>query len=282
MQPREVWLVDPSTGAPRPLRPDTGGPRTDDAGVAPQLVDLRARDGLTLTGWLFTPRTPGPHPDRDLAARRPRGAGTPRERAALPIARRPPGIAVFAANVRGSSGFGRSFVDADNIGLLGTARSKTSAAVCRPPAGQRGRRARPLGVMGRSYGGYLVLAVLVTFPGLFAVGVAAAASPTSPPSSRAPSRGSRRPPSASTATRPRDADLLRDLSPMTHIDRLHGPPLLIHGPTTATYRRSKRPRSPRPWPPAGCRTATCCSPGRATTSCRGPTPRRPVRPPPAG
>ncbi|MBQ1014072.1 PD40 domain-containing protein, partial [Micromonospora sp. M51] len=61
VRPREVWLVDPSTGASRPLRSDTAA-RTDDAGVAPYLVDLRARDGLPLSGWLYRPAGPGPWP----------------------------------------------------------------------------------------------------------------------------------------------------------------------------------------------------------------------------
>ena len=62
VQPREVWLVDPATATPRPLRPDTAAARTPGSGVAPQLVDLRARDGLPLSGWLYRPPGPGPWP----------------------------------------------------------------------------------------------------------------------------------------------------------------------------------------------------------------------------
>jgi dipeptidyl aminopeptidase/acylaminoacyl peptidase len=91
--------------------------------------------------------------------------------------------------------------------------------------------ARPdrIGIMGRSYGGYLTLAALTTYPELFAVGIdvcgmanfatfyqhtepwiaAAAVSKYGDPVT--------------------DADLLRDLSPITRIDRLRTPLLVVHG-----------------------------------------------------
>ena len=83
--------------------------------------------------------------------------------------------------------------------------------------------------MGRSYGGYLILAVLVNFPGLFAAGVAVCGmsdfrtffADTEPWIAAA---------AVSKYGDPvRDADLLRDLSPMTRIDRLDAPLLLVHG-----------------------------------------------------
>ena len=83
--------------------------------------------------------------------------------------------------------------------------------------------------MGRSYGGYLTLAALVTFPGLFAVGIdvcgmsnfATFYAHTEPWIAAAAVSQVRRPAA--------DAELLRDLSPMTQIDRLTTPLLLIHG-----------------------------------------------------
>ncbi|WP_112642501.1 S9 family peptidase [Micromonospora saelicesensis] len=227
VQPREVWLVDPSTGAPRPLRPDTGAPRTDDAGVAPQLVDLRARDGLPLSGWLYRPAGPGPWPTAISLHGGPEAQERPGYNP-LFQALVAQGIAVFAPNVRGSSGFGRSFVAADNLaGRYGAIADVAACADFLVDAGV----ARPgqLGVLGRSYGGYLVLAVLVNFPGLFAAGVAECGisdfrtffAGTEPWIAAA---------AVSKYGDPhRDVELLRDLSPLTHIDRLDVPVLLIHG-----------------------------------------------------
>jgi dipeptidyl aminopeptidase/acylaminoacyl peptidase len=226
VRPRQVWLVDPSTGAPRPLRSDTA-PRTDDAGVAPQLVDLRARDGLPLSGWLYRPAGPGPWPTAISLHGGPEAQERPGYNP-LFQALVAQGIAVFAPNVRGSSGFGRSFVAADNLaGRYGAIADVAACADFLVDAGV----ARPgqLGVLGRSYGGYLVLAVLVNFPGLFAAGVAECGisdfhtfyAGTEPWIAAA---------AVSKYGDPhRDADLLRDLSPLTHIDRLDVPVLLIHG-----------------------------------------------------
>ncbi|WFE99738.1 prolyl oligopeptidase family serine peptidase [Micromonospora sp. WMMD964] len=227
VRPREVWLVDPTTGVPRPLRPDTDVARTDAAGVAPQLVDLRARDGLPLSGWLYRPAGPGPWPTAISLHGGPEAQERPRYNP-LFQALVAQGVAVFAPNVRGSSGFGRTFVAADN--LAGRYGAIADVAACADHLVDIGV-ARPgqLGCLGRSYGGYLVLAVLVNFPGLFATGVAECGisdfhtffAGTEPWIAAA---------AVSKYGHPvRDADLLRDLSPMTHLDRLDVPLLLIHG-----------------------------------------------------
>ncbi|MEU5903413.1 prolyl oligopeptidase family serine peptidase [Micromonospora sp. NPDC047527] len=227
VQPREVWLVDPATAATRPLRPDTGAPRTGGSGVAPQLVDLRARDGLPLSGWLYRPAGPGPWPTAISLHGGPEAQERPCYNPLFQslVAQ---GVAVFAPNVRGSSGFGRTFVAADN--LAGRYGAIADVAACADFLLDSGV-ARPgqLGCLGRSYGGYLVLAVLVNFPGLFAAGVAECGisdfrtffAGTEPWIAAA---------AVSKYGDPvRDAELLRDLSPMTHLDRLDVPVLLIHG-----------------------------------------------------
>ncbi|MFG2049219.1 S9 family peptidase [Micromonospora sp. NPDC048935] len=229
VQPREVWLIDAHTAAPRPLRPSTTTTTTGTSGggVAPQLVDLRAHDGLPLSGWLYRPAGPGPWPTAISLHGGPEAQERPGYHP-LFQALVAQGVAVFAPNVRGSSGFGRSFVAADNLaGRYGAIADVAACAEFLVDAGI----ARPgqLGCLGRSYGGYLVLAVLVNFPGLFAAGVAECGisdfhtfyAGTEPWIAAA---------AVSKYGDPqRDAELLRDLSPLTHIDRLDVPVLLIHG-----------------------------------------------------
>ena len=80
----------------------------------------------------------------------------------------------------------------------------------------------------------------------------------------------------------RDAELLRDLSPLTHIDRLGAPVLLIHGANDTNVPAGESEQVAealaargRAAPLPGARRGGARLPGR------GPTPRRPVRPPPA-
>jgi dipeptidyl aminopeptidase/acylaminoacyl peptidase len=86
-----------------------------------------------------------------------------------------------------------------------------------------------VGIMGRSYGGYLTLAALTTYPSLFAVGIDVCGM-----ANFATFYEHTEPWIASAAVSKygdpvADADLLRDLSPITRIHRLRTPLLVIHG-----------------------------------------------------
>jgi len=138
------------------------------------------------------------------------------------------GVAVFAPNVRGSSGFGRAFVEADN--LAGRYGAIADVAACvdylvEIGVAQPGR----MGCMGRSYGGYLTLTALVTFPELFAVGVSECGM-----SDFATFFADTEPWIAAAAVSKyghpeHDRQLLQDLSPLHKLDRLSAPLLLVHG-----------------------------------------------------
>lgn len=198
--------------------------------VRPVPERVIARDGLELGGWYY--RAPG------------RGAGEPapcvlhlhggpeeQERPAFEplyhelLGR---GLDVFAPDVRGSSGYGRTFVDAD----LGTGRFDAieDVAACAAHAVLSGRAdPRRLAVMGWSYGGYLTLASLVWHPELFRTGVAVCGM-----SDFATFFAGTEPWLAESAAYKyghpeRDRELLRALSPMSRIDALRVPVLAVHG-----------------------------------------------------
>jgi dipeptidyl aminopeptidase/acylaminoacyl peptidase len=83
--------------------------------------------------------------------------------------------------------------------------------------------------MGRSYGGYLTLAALTAYPELFAVGIDVCGM-----SNFATFYEHTEPWIASAAVSKygdpvADAELLRDLSPITRIDRLRAPLMIVHG-----------------------------------------------------
>lgn len=198
--------------------------------VRPVPLRLAARDGLPLNGWYY--RAPG------------RGSGVPApcvlhlhggpEEQERPVFN--PlyhellgrGVDVFAPDVRGSSGHGRSFVDAD----LGTGRFAAieDVADCAAHVVLTGLAdPRRLAVMGRSYGGYLVMACLVWHPDLFRTGVAACGM-----SDFATFYAGTEPWIAESAAHKyghpeHDRELLRALSPMTRVDALRVPVLTVHG-----------------------------------------------------
>ena len=163
-RPRELWHLD--THSRRWTRV-TAAPRPEGALVAPVLEHFAGEDGLPLTGWLY--RAPG---GSGAAVVYLHGGPEAQERPtfspqhqALAAA----GVSVFAVNIRGSSGFGREFVHADDLDgrfdAFGDVRAAAHHLVERGVA-QAGR----IGVTGRSYGGYLTVASLAFSPGVFAAG----------------------------------------------------------------------------------------------------------------
>jgi dipeptidyl aminopeptidase/acylaminoacyl peptidase len=136
--------------------------------VVPTLERFPGRDGLPLTGWLY--RAPNPTGATALALH---GGPEAQERPtfdpqhqALAAA----GITVFAPNIRGSSGFGREFVHADD--LHGRYDAFSDVLACATHLVSLGLADEDrIAVSGRSYGGYLTLASLAFSPGVFAAGV---------------------------------------------------------------------------------------------------------------
>ncbi|MGQ0777580.1 MAG: S9 family peptidase [Pseudonocardiales bacterium] len=227
-EPPHVLRYPLPSAEPVRLAPALPPPWAPDAPVRPELHRWRARDGLELSGWYYRPvgalgavptliwLHPGPE-----AQERP--TFNPLYQALLSY-----GVAVFAPNVRGSSGFGRGFVDSDvghrRFGAIddvaGLVRYLVNAELADPAA---------LGCGGRSYGGYLTVAAMVAYPELFRVGVDVSGitdfetffAHTEPwIAAAAVSRyGDPR----------RDAKLLRELSPIHRIGQLSAPLLVVHG-----------------------------------------------------
>ncbi|MEU3839396.1 prolyl oligopeptidase family serine peptidase [Streptomyces sp. NPDC028635] len=198
--------------------------------VRPVPVDVTARDGLTLHGWYY--RAPGRGPGEPApCVIHLHGGPEEQERPVFnplyhEILGR--GLDIFAPDVRGSSGHGRSFVDADlgrgRFAALDDVADCAAHAVLAGPADP----AR-LAVMGRSYGGYLTFASLVRHPELFRTGVAVCGM-----SDFATFFEGTEPWIAQSAAHKyghpeRDSELLRALSPMTRIDALRVPVLAVHG-----------------------------------------------------
>ena len=80
------------------------------------------------------------------------------------------GFAVFVPNVRGSTGYGKEFVHLDDVRLRPDSVADLKAAV-EWLVTEGGADPARVGIIGRSYGGFMVLAALTTYPELWAAGV---------------------------------------------------------------------------------------------------------------
>ncbi len=195
--------------------------------VAPALHRLRSVDGTEITGWLYRPAAVGPLPTMVWLHGGPEAQERPTYNSLFQslLAQ---DIAVFAPNVRGSTGFGRSFRNADDCG--GRYGAFDDVAACAGYLVDAGIAAPGrLGISGRSYGGYLTLAMLTRCPELFRVGVDVCGM-----SDLQTWYATTEPWIAAAAVTKYgdpvlDAGLLADLSPLQAMDRLRAPVLLVHG-----------------------------------------------------
>lgn len=165
--PRDAWTLDLASGAAtRWTRSETGA--ADPARMVPaELVRYptwdRAQGGQRrIPAFLYRPVGPGPHPVVIDIHGGPEGQSRPGYSAWTQYLVDELGYAVIQPNVRGSTGYGRSFTMLDN-GRLREDSVRDIGALLVWIAAQPGLDAERVVVSGGSYGGYMVLASLIAF-----------------------------------------------------------------------------------------------------------------------
>ncbi len=228
--PRALWSLDTSADELALVELGTPGHEllSPDLLVTPTRECVLADDGLTIEGWLYRPPgVLGPVPTVIHLHGGPEAQERPTF-AALFQALTASGMAVFAPNVRGSTGYGRAFEQADDKELRFAAISDVAACalhLLRTGIAQPDR----LACMGRSYGGYLTLAALTFHPELFAAGVDVCGM------SDLQTFYANTEPWVGAVATPKyghpdaDAALLAELSPLRRFHRLRAPLLAVHG-----------------------------------------------------
>lgn len=167
--PGDVFVFDvESRTLTRAFASNRAGLRDEDF-VVPTSVWCTARDGLEIQGLLYLPEgIDDPPVVFDV-----HGGPTGQSRVEYNAVAQyfvSQGIAVFEPNVRGSTGFGRSYYQADDRRLrLDSVRDLADQLACLQERDlvDTSRAA----VRGGSYGGYMVNAVLAAYPDAFAAGV---------------------------------------------------------------------------------------------------------------
>ena len=226
--PTNVWRLDPAGGVFTQIS-QTPHEGVDLAAlVRPELRTYTAHDGLELSGWLYRPRgqnEPGPMVLSFHGG--PEGQERPSFRATYQalLSR---GIAVFAPNVRGSSGFGKTFVNLDN-GVLRFNGIKDIEATVKFVTNARLADPERIGIMGGSYGGYMVMAGITQYPEMFAAGAnlfGVVNFETFFANTEAWMAAISTIEYGDPVTEP---ELLRELSPIHRIDRIVTPTIVLHG-----------------------------------------------------
>jgi dipeptidyl aminopeptidase/acylaminoacyl peptidase len=138
------------------------------------------------------------------------------------------GFAVLAPNVRGSSGYGRTYLHLDDVRQRMDSVADLAYAVHWLRDTGRADPKR-IAVYGGSYGGFMVLAALTTYPDLWAAGVdlVGIANFVTFLENTGPWRRHLR--EAEYGSLERDREFLEEISPINRVERIRAPLLVIHG-----------------------------------------------------
>jgi dipeptidyl aminopeptidase/acylaminoacyl peptidase len=168
--PADAFSVDPATLAVKRWTVSETGGLDPNANVEPELLEVKSFDGLTVSGFLYRP-----DPAR-FAGRRPMLMiihGGPESQTRTGFLGRNNyllnelGIALFYPNVRGSSGYGKSFVALDNGPSKREDSVKDIGAFLGSLAGDARLDPERFAVAGGSYGGYMCYASAIFYGNRF-------------------------------------------------------------------------------------------------------------------
>lgn len=160
----DVWSLDPKTmQLTRWTQSETGGL---DAGVnvEPRIVTTKSFDGLEVSGLLYLPdpaKFPGQRPLIVSVHGGPEGQSTAGFVGRSNYLLNELGIGLFYPNVRGSTGYGKTFVSLDNGPFKREDSVKDMAALIDAVRADPAVDAARVGLTGGSYGGYMCYAAAV-------------------------------------------------------------------------------------------------------------------------
>ncbi len=148
---------------------EIGGLRRDQL-AEPTLVAYESFDGRSIPAFVYKPREGGPHPVIVNIHGGPEGQARPGFSPTTQLYLNELGAAVIYPNVRGSAGYGKSYLKLDN-GRKREDSVRDIGALLDWIAEQPDLDAGRVAVMGGSYGGYMVLASLVHYGDRLRAGV---------------------------------------------------------------------------------------------------------------
>jgi dipeptidyl aminopeptidase/acylaminoacyl peptidase len=164
--PLDAFSVDPRTlRVTQWTRSETGG-LDPSRNVEPEVVTVRSFDGLPVSGFLYRPdpeRFPSKRPVIIDIHGGPEAQARPIYQFGKNYLLNELGVAIFYPNVRGSTGFGKTFVNLDNGPFRREDAVKDVGAFLESLRNDPRIDASRIGITGGSYGGYLCYASAIQF-----------------------------------------------------------------------------------------------------------------------
>ncbi|CUS99664.1 prolyl oligopeptidase family serine peptidase [Candidatus Kryptobacter tengchongensis] len=198
--------------------------------VEPKLVRFKSFDGLEIPGYLYLPKNA--KKDSSLAVivsihGGPEAQELPRFSALYQYFVNN-GYVIYAPNIRGSTGYGKTYASLDNT----TKRKDAIKDVAMIPEFLKSTgyiNPKKIIVYGGSYGGYMTLAAVTFYPELWAAGVDLVGISNFLTFLKNTGAWRQRHRMAEYGDPEKDAEFLKEISPFYHVDRIKAPLMIIQG-----------------------------------------------------
>ncbi|MBM3269046.1 MAG: S9 family peptidase [Candidatus Sericytochromatia bacterium] len=235
-----IWLVDLATGRPAQVTRSAlaGIPRA--SFVAPSLISYPSFDGRKIPAFYYLPKgvaRDGSLPTIVFLHGGPESQERPDFAANFQyyLSR---GYAVFTPNIRGSTGYGKTYTHLDDVRKRKDALRDVEFGVkWLKEAGYAD--SSKLVVMGGSYGGYLTLACLTMQPDLWAAGIDSVGMSNLVTFLENTGPWRRKLREAEYGSLSADRDFLAEVSPVNHLDKIRAPLLVEQGANDPRVPRSE-------------------------------------------
>jgi dipeptidyl aminopeptidase/acylaminoacyl peptidase len=235
----DVWLYDLKSQTLSQVTHSSRGGILPGSFVEPLLVHYKSFDGREIPAWYYRPQ-------EAPAGSTPTGKGAS---ARLPVivsvhggpeGQEQPtfnpnyqyflsrGYAVLAPNVRGSTGYGKTYTHLDDVAKREDSVKDLAAAVewLKTEGTANERR---IAIMGGSYGGYMTLAAITLYPDLWAAAVEQYGIANFETNLRNTSGYRRKQREREYGTLDKDLAFLKSISPIYRVDRIRAPLLVFQG-----------------------------------------------------
>lgn len=225
-----VWVVNADTwNTNQVTRSDTGGiPRR--AFVSPRLVSYPTFDGRQIPAWLYSPAGIRPTGENPIILHVHGGPESQDRPVFNPIYQYfvHRGYSVLAPNVRGSSGYGRTYIHLDDVrNRMDSVRDLEYAQKWLVSSGWAAEDR--IAVMGGSYGGFMTLSAITTYPDLWKAAVELFGIGDFLTFLENTGSYRRRQRSFEYGDPVEDAEFLREISPIHRADAIKCPLMALHG-----------------------------------------------------
>ena len=237
----DVWIYDTKGGTVSQVTRSSRAGIPAELFVEPELIRYKTFDGREVPAWYYRPQ--------GVAANRIVFQSGPSTSGGLPVVvsvhggpegqERPVfnpiyqyflsrGYAILAPNVRGSTGYGKTFTHLDDVRKREDS-VKDLAAAAEWLKTQGGADPRRIAVMGGSYGGYMTLAAITLYPDLWAAAVDTVGIANFESFLQRTSGYRRKLREREYGSLERDLEFLRSVSPLHKVDRIRAPLMVIQG-----------------------------------------------------